>query len=766
MTPRLQRESASTSPAAAPKRLPTEALAHLTQDGRGHGLRDHLRSVGRLARHFAAAFDSADWGFLAGLWHDLGKYAADFQAYVRQANGFEAHLESESIPGRVDHSSAGAVLAAERFKDTGRALSLAIAGHHAGLADFDGELRPRLEARAQRLRDALSAGVPHDLLDQRLPSPPPVLRGPFKRGSDAGAAKRRYEMWVRFIFSALVDADFLDTEAFYDATRAAQRGGGLPIGELRDKLDQHLGGLAALAADTEVNRARAAVLQACRSAAAHPPGLFSLTVPTGGGKTLSAMAFALAHATHHDLQRVIAVIPYTSIIEQNADVYRKALGDGAVVEHHSGLEPETETPRNRIACENWDAPIVVTTSVQFFESLFSNRSSACRKLHNLARSVIILDEVQTLPPGLLAPILDALRDLPEVYGASVVLSTATQPALKKREALPLGLEGVREIAVDLADCFSALRRTRVNWPSDLARVEDWPSLAERMAAQPRVLAIVHKRADARRLVTALDHELGDTGTYHLSALMCPAHRLEVLQRIKAALRRDGPVRVVSTQLVEAGVDLDFPAVFRALGGIDSITQAAGRCNREGQLRDANGQPALGVVDIFVAESQPPVGVPRTALEVTRTMLSARHEVDLFVPETHEAFFRQLYFARDLDAKRLQALRQEFQFRTVAGTFRMIEDAWQQPVVVRYGDAGTLLERLRYQGVTRGSLRALQRFTVSIPRRALADLEKQGAAQLVEGNVWAIGPGHEHLYDQRVGLLLDSVIAADPETLIG
>jgi CRISPR-associated endonuclease/helicase Cas3 len=511
------------------------------------------------------------------------------------------------------------------------------------------------------------------------------------------------------------------------------------------------------------------VLRACRQRATESPGLFSLTVPTGGGKTLSALAFALAHAAYHQLQRVIVVIPYTSIIEQNAKVYRDALGKEAVIEHHSALDPEDparETPKSRIACESWDAPIVVTTSVQLFESLFANRSSACRKLHNLARAVIVLDEVQTLPPGLLAPILDALRDLADVYGSTVVLSTATQPALKKRDALSLGLEDVREIAVGLGDSFTVLRRTRVNWPADLSQPEDWSLLAARVAAEPRALAIVHQRADARTLLTNLDQQLGDKTTYHLSALMCPAHRLRVINEIRAALRGPGSVRVVSTQLVEAGVDLDFPVVFRALGGIDSITQAAGRCNREGELRDANGQPALGMVNVFVAESQPPVGVPRTALDVTRTMLASNPQLDLFTPEAHEAFFRHLYFARDLDAKGIQAMRQEFQFRAVGRAFQMIEDGWQEPVVVRYGEAAKLLDRLRYQGVTRGSLRALQRFTVSIPKPALADLAKQGAAQLVEGNVWAISAADEHLYDNRLGLLLDSVVAADPETLIG
>ncbi len=315
-----------------------DALAHLTEDGRGHRLRDHLESVGALAKRHADAFDSGDWGFLAGLWHDLGKYATDFQAYIRKANGFEAHIET--VPGRVDHSSAGAVHAVQKFGWRALPLALTIAGHHAGLADVHAELRPRLAEKEGRLRNAMEGGAPADLLAQTLPSLPATLGG----GGSKEARLRRHEMWVRFLFSALVDADFLDTEAFYNAELAGQRGGGPSIHGLLDKLDRYVDRLAAEASrlhgDTLVNRARAAVLRACRERATDAPGLFSLTVPTGGGKTLSAMAFALAHAAHHDLQRVIVVIPYTSIIEQNAKVYRDALGNEAVVEHHSALDPD------------------------------------------------------------------------------------------------------------------------------------------------------------------------------------------------------------------------------------------------------------------------------------------------------------------------------------------------------------------------------------------------------------------------------------------
>ena len=560
-----------------------EFYAH-TVAGQGPGswqtLEDHLEGVAGLASRFAAAFGSADWGRLAGLWHDLGKLQADFQTRLR----------GESV--RVEHSGAGAALSEARFKQAGVPLAFAICGHHGGLPNHTSSvgggpspLRERLAENRSTL-EAIQTSIPPAILEQDPPELPAFVRidGAMDAAERARAA-RSAEFWTRFLFSALVDADWLDTEAFLEPARAAGRGRGASFAELKERLDAHMAGLTAGAVATPVNRARADILAACREAASHNPGLFSLTAPTGGGKTLSAMAFALDHAVRHDLRRVIVVVPYTSIIEQNAAAYRHALGVESVLEHHSNLDPEKFsemhgeeiTRKHELAAENWDLPVIVTTSVQFFESLFSNKRSRCRKLHNVARSVIILDEVQSLPPEFLLAILDALRELPAHYGCSVVLSTATQPALGKREQLPAGLEGVREILPDAPQLAAQLRRVEYEWPEPETPAVEWPDLADELAEHEQVLAVVHKRDDARALARLLEERVPGETVYHLSALMCAKHRLACIETVRDALRRGEPCRLISTQLIEAGVDLDFPVVYRALGGLDSIVQAGGRC---------------------------------------------------------------------------------------------------------------------------------------------------------------------------------------------
>ena len=572
-----------------------------------HRLEDHLQAVSELAAAFADAFDSADWGRVAGLWHDLGKYQPEFQARLLGAT--EA----------VDHSTVGALLADAKDSEGGKALAFAIAGHHGGLpnavqrGDTDrSSLLDRLRRSAPLLDKVLAAAAP-TVTDHTVPVLPSWLE-PGCPGDRAAQQRliRRTELWVRFLFSALVDADFLDTEEFFEPGKRAAVGRLDTVATLRERLDAHLDRLSAEAEPTKVNGVRRDVLQACRSAARVDPGLFSLSVPTGGGKTLSAMAFALRHAHHHGLRRVIVVIPYTSIIEQNAAVYRDVLGEANVIEHHSNLDPVQETPRNKLASENWDAPVVVTTSVQFFESLFANRPSRCRKLHNVAKSVVVLDEVQTLPSAFLLSILDALNELARGYGCSVVLSTATQPALAKRDTLPEGLTDVREIVPAPRALADRLKRVTVHWPDPDDEPRTWPELAEELRGHPRVLAIVHRRQDARDLAQLLPPE----GLFHLSALMCPRHRSDTLAQVREALAGDGPCRLVSTQLIEAGVDVDFPVVYRALGGLDRIVQGAGRCNREGK-GDA------GRVVVFRAPTPPPRGAPTKGLETTLSLLRER-----------------------------------------------------------------------------------------------------------------------------------------------
>ena len=383
----------------------------------------------------------------------------------------------------------------------------------------------------------------------------------------------------------------------------------------KTRFDEHMAELTRSAANTLVNRLRNQILQQCRDKAGQDPGFFSLTVPTGGGKTLSGMAFALEHAIAHGKRRIIHIIPYTSIIEQTAGIFRGIFGE-AVIEHHSSLDPEHETERSRLAAENWDAPVIVTTSVQFFESLFAARTSRCRKLHNIVDAVVVLDEAQLLPPEFLQPILNALNLLVVHYGVTVVLSTATQPALESRtnsfgKTVLRGLDHMREIIDDPDALYAKLERVHVRLPEDFHAGVSWERIAAEIAQHDSVLAIVNTRRQAREL-----HALLPKGTIHLSALMCGQHRSDVIAGIKEKLRRDEPVRVVSTQLVEAGVDLDFPVVYRALSGLDSIAQAAGRCNREGRLD-------RGEVVVFVPPEPAPPGVMRRAADKTVSTLAGK-----------------------------------------------------------------------------------------------------------------------------------------------
>ena len=646
-------------------------------------------------------------------------------------------------------------------------LAFAIAGHHSGLANPQQRsdsgalpLRERIDGNRGILTDLRSL-LPSELLNRQIPPLPDwASPGPEALPPAKDAIRRSLEFWTRMLFSALVDADRLATERFCSPTTHASRAGTPPLEPLLDTLDRWL---ATLPDDTAVSHLRQSVLADCRNAAQLPPGFFSLTVPTGGGKTLSSMAFALRHATKHRLRRVIVAIPFTSIIEQNAKVYRTILGADQVIEHHSNLDEgmlaetygEVEVAR-RLASDNWDAPIVVTTNVQFFESIFSNRPSRCRKIHNIARSVIILDEVQALPPGFLLPVLDALRELVSRYGCTVVLSTATQPALTQRPSLPAGLEGVHEIASDPRALARTLRRVRVVWPRPDDPPTPFTDLAEQLRAETQVLAIVHRRKDAQDLAMLLPSE----GRYHLSALMCPAHRTEVLDRVKLALTSGEPCRLVSTQVVEAGVDIDFPVVFRALAGLDSLVQAAGRCNREGTLVDAGGHPVPGRFEIFRSATEPPPGILRRGLETTLGML-ARHPQGLTFgdPETTEEYFRLLFGSVALDVSGIQAARAGLNFAATAEKFRLIADStW--PVVVPWGDAAPRLAT-HDAFPTRATFRSLQPFTVQIYDHQLRGLCEAGALTVVSDGLFALAAPFKHLYDPVFGLLDGAGAAADP-----
>jgi CRISPR-associated endonuclease/helicase Cas3 len=713
----------------------------------------HLREVAELAAGFASVFGAAEWGRLAGLWHDLGKHRPEFQDRLRGSSR------------SVEHAGAGAALAFSVDRTAGLPLAFAIAGHHAGLAD----LQPGGGTGPRALTERLADNKP--VLDALLPSLTPELTAlsipalPLAGGRELA---RSLEMWTRFLFSCLVDADYLATEGFYSpGSRAASRAGMEDLPTLRQRLDEALDALAAGLPpdrrDAPVNRRRAEILSACRAAAERPPGLFSLTVPTGGGKTFSSMAFALRHAEVHGLRRVVVAIPFTSIIEQNAAVYRRALADANVIEHHSAFDATAAEEadrgaeiRRRLAAENWDAPVVVTTNVQLFESLFAASPSRCRKLHNLAGSVILLDEAQTLPVEYLLPVLDSLRELTSRFGCTVVLMTATQPALERRDTLPQGLEGLHEIIPDPPALARDLSRVRVSWPDPDAPPRSYADLAREVASHERVLAVVHRRDDARLLGGLLPEE----GRFHLSALMCAAHRSEVLGRVMKALGEGRPCRLVATQLVEAGVDVDFPVVYRCLGGLDSLAQAAGRCNREGRM------PDKGSVVFFLAETRPPSGLPRKGLDEVQAMLRAAggSGIDLDDPRVYDEYFRGLYSRCEPDPKGIQPLREGLSFHSVARKLRLIEDA-TTPVVVPWGAAGERLDALRRLGPDRLRLRALQPFVVNLYAISVSKLQKVGALEEVVEGVLSLAPPFHGLYDEAFGLVVEDEPRPDPERLI-
>ena len=787
-------------------------IAHIRKDGDQlvmHPLDDHVGDVSRLASEFAATFGSASWAALAALWHDLGKFREGFQSYIRQSNDPDAHIEWRVSGPNKTHSAAGALWAQQYLEQVdkcagpgiARVLSYLIAGHHPGLSDWAGEnnsltYRFSKEASLNELATTLAAPIPGHILKPSIPLPGLHDLLHHRDDDKSDPIPGRFALWVRMLFSCLVDADRLDTEAFKTPDKHAIRKGFSSLCELERQLVTHLDEKAKDVAergeaDSTVNRKRAEVLRACLAKAIQPPGVFSLTVPTGGGKTLSSLAFALRHAVSHGKRRVVYTIPYTSIIEQTAKIFRDIFGDENVIEHHSNVEVDEsqETTRSQLACENWDAPLVVTTNVQLLESLFANRTSRCRKLHNLVSSVIILDEAQLLPVAYLQPVVDALRLLVKDYGVTLVLCTATQPTLETRTGFDQAkaLRGfkageVREIVDDVPGLYGDLERVRMHLPADLNATRTWDDLAPEIARHEAVLAIVGRRADARDLYRQLKVD-NPKGLWHLSGLMCAEHRSDTIQAIKTALaeRRQAsstgklsqPIRVVSTQLVEAGVDIDFPVVYRALAGLDSIAQAAGRCNREGRLE-------RGEVHVFVPPQEPPPGLLRIAKQKTQHLWRALQPgSNPMGVERFGEFFSALYRDSSLDAKNIRDLLRsrspEFQvmFRTAAERFRLIDEQDGATVFVRYqrnpddDSIGMWLNTLKKNGPDRWLLRKLQRYGVTIYNNDLQRLLKQGDIESLGGDfpgLYVQSVDNDVLYDKVLGINVDGV-PGDPGEFI-
>jgi len=674
--------------------------------------------VAERAKDFADAFGAGQLGCIAGLCHDLGKYSSEFQR----------RLEGSGV--RVDHSSAGAALLFGKYGPVGRLLAYAVAGHHGGIPDGGDSGESSLLWRVKR-KDIpdFSAYIEEIKLPDsapRLPICPQTCWPGFS-----------VSFFVRLLFSCLVDADFLDTEAFTAPTKSRWRSVDVDFGDLERRLTGHLGGLTASARPTVVNRKRGEVLEDCLAAAEHEPGLFTLTVPTGGGKTLSSLAFALRHAQLHGLRRVIYVIPFTSIIEQNARVFRSAIGPDLVLEHHSNFicpEASDDDPPSPIelAEENWDVPLVVTTNVQFFESLFSNRPSRCRKLHNIARSVVILDEAQMLPVETLRPCVAAICELSRNYGTTVVMCSATQPALGG--LFPEGIRP-REIARNPSDLYTALRRVHVR---NLGVATD-QEIVTRLRQHDQALCIVNTRKHARQVFELLGK---GPSHFHLTAAICPIHRAERLDEIQSRLKRGEACRVISTQLIEAGVDVDFPVVIRAIAGIDSIAQACGRCNREGRSK-------RGEVFVFTpaeGEGLSHLWFARTAA-IARTILE--REEDPLNLEVVRCFFEELYFYEGsrsncgnrpsgLDSKGIMermevaARHLEFPFREVSELFKIIGEETVGVVIPFDDKCQRLLGKVRALGISRDLRRRLQPYAVSLRPWEFQGLLDAGLLEDVDG----------------------------------
>lgn len=698
-------------------------------NGDWHPLAEHLSSVSGLAGKFAGQAAWAEEARLAGLLHDLGKYADRFQARL---HGKDSGL---------DHWSQGASLALTEFRAI--AAALAIEGHHIGLQRGDKNGLRRLQP------DRLAAALPPG----RSLSDPDLNRLQSRTAADGLVfgkpttfAVKSFErgiatmLDVRLLFSCLVDADFLDTKAHFEGDAQGKRprseGQRLDAVEALATLDAHMTALrAATGAQAEVRQARETLWGAVTRAGQMETGRFTLTAPTGSGKTLAMLKFALEHAARHGLKRIVLAVPFLTVIEQTAHIYRavfKEFPDNFVLEHHSlaGLGVEAEQcdaegageRQRRLLAENWDAPIVLTTNVQLLESLFSNRPSACRKLHNLMESVILFDEAQSLPSSLAVPTLAALSHLSSAYRSSVVFATATQPAFDTlHEAVAKhAVQGwqPREAVPEHPALFAALERVAVSWP-ETGEKRTWAQLAAKLRDVEQVLVVVNLK---RHALALLDELAGTEGVFHLSTNLCAEHRRDVLNRVRDRLKQGKICRLISTQCVEAGVDLDFPLVYRALAPLEAIAQAAGRCNREGRMG------GMGSVVVFEPSEEEnwrrryPTHAYYQAAEVTRTLLKLHGSLDINDPGLFRDYYRRLWLYGLSDpASQNPALNEAItalDFPEIAKCYHLIDQSAIQVLVPwagRRGEFDTLRNEAEREGISAGWMRRAQGLAVSVYR---------------------------------------------------
>ena len=710
-----------------------------------HDLKHHLRDVAAGAKLFASKFDAGTLGEYAGLWHDIGKYNPKFQTYLEQCHAAAQAGSKQKLRG-PRHAVHGAILAAEVCPP----LSAIIYGHHAGLpnsSDFKNEVSPQNPAWRESYQEALKFAL-EDLGEL---NPTVDLRSTLK---DLPPDQLSKELFLRMLFSCLVDADYLDTEEHFEGGQREKLE--ISVADLwrtfEQKRQQFLSTVHNRA--TPVNQVRDQVYQACFDAAEQKPGIFRLSVPTGGGKTLSGLAFALRHAVLNQFEHVIFAVPYTSIIEQTVKVYRDIFDYEAVLEHHSAVKDDWDRDyaqrqksasfqsteqfqtdegaikaqaQARLATQNWDAPLIVTTTVQLFESLFANRPSRCRKLHNLIGSVIVLDEVQTLPIALLTPIRSVLEELVERYKVSVVYCTATQPPIAGKNPYFDGFkpELVRDIIQpeQAMQHFITLKRVEYEQPTE---AWSWEQVATDVQTNQQALVVLNTRKNALSVLDALSVKtaeylsasgyetevqaaLAESQILHLSTLLCGAHRRTVLTEVRRRLKAKEPCLLISTQVVEAGVDVDFPVVYRAMGPLDRIVQAAGRCNREGKMQ------SKGRVVIFeLIDGKTPQGEYGKAVQETRQLLQ-ESELDLHNPGIFEDYFQRLYQIEARDKHGIQDLRKKGNYPEVAQRFRLINDN-TIPVVIRYSaEVAAILAEINRRGLWSSDRRKLQPYIVNLPR---------------------------------------------------
>lgn len=727
-----------------------QIISHLYNDGEWHiqTNEEHCKGVAELAASFAKEFGYEQWGYLLGLLHDRGKERRGFQQYIRQNSGYDDMARS------VDphfHSAIGAIVGHSlKGYDTVYWISNPIAGHHRGLYDTD-------ELEAKVLSEKIPSDVDGSIPDVKLPMPTIIPR------------PDEFSQIERMLFSCLVDADRLDTERFMKRENYEKRGGGADLQSLRECLNAFLEKLGSKES-SPINIIRRQIQEYCRNAAGLTPGFFELTVPTGGGKTIASVLWAIEHAIAHGKKRIVIAIPFTSIIVQTVAILRSIFGSENVLEHHSAVS-ESENDRTtadlesntgkaydiQLAAENWDAPIVVTTNVQLFESMFSNKPGACRKLHSLCNSVVVLDEVQCLPMSLLQPIVDAMKSYVKLFGTSFLFCTASQPVLDgnwrgNSQACFKGIERkkIREIIPKEMALHDRMRRVRLEF--DL-KDEDYSTIAERISRIGKVLCIVNTRKTAYEIYSRLPESL--KGKYHLSRQMCQAHILDTLNEIKERLSEGDDVAVVSTQLIEAGVDIDFPVVFRELAGLDSILQAAGRCNRE-------GKSVSGTAHVFsLAEAGMATNL-KEACYVMRDLIDVMQEADWFSADVMRKYYEHLYarvssYDKPEIAEKLSKL-QNCEYEAASKAFKMIDDNGMD-VIVNYGAAPSLIEELKNNGFSKALSRKLGRYSVTINKSTFDEFRKVGLIEEVAPEVYYIPLKDQ--YDKETGLKTDNQYLEQP-----